>query len=81
MLDVPMTYGVESRSVPTAMHVVSRGHVIADNRDPSGIEDVDVQVAKSSVLKLVVPPPLATPTASQVSAPAHDTEDKRFTKG
>jgi hypothetical protein len=76
-----MTYGMELRLVPTAMHVVSRGHVIADNRDPSGIEDVDVQVAKSSVLRLVVPPPLATPTASHVLAPAHETEDRRFTKG
>jgi hypothetical protein len=80
-LDVSITYGVEVKLVPTAIHVVSRGQAIADNRDPNGIDDVDVQVVKSSVLSVVAPPPLATPMASHVFGPAHEIPDKRFTGG
>jgi len=76
-----MTYGTLLRFVPTAMQVVSRGQTIADKRSPCGIEDVGVQVVKSFVLRLVAPPPLAIPMASHVFDPAHDTADKRFTKG
>jgi hypothetical protein len=69
--------------VPTAIQVVSFGHVIAERRVPEGIEDefVGVQLLKFTVLRLVPPPPLAMPTTSHTNDPAHETDVNTFTDG
>jgi hypothetical protein len=72
LFEVPTTYGVELRLVPTAMHVVSFGHSIADRRVPIGMEVVGVQSVRSTVLRLVEPPPLAIPAATHVVDPAQE---------
>ena len=51
LFEVLMTYGVELRFVPTAIHVVSFVQSIADRRDPAGIEDAFAGV---QLLKLTV---------------------------
>jgi hypothetical protein len=83
LFDVVMTYGVELRLVPTAMQVVSFVQAMPDRRDPVGIEDgfVGVQSLKSTVFRLVAPPPSAMPTASHTNDPAHDTPVNTFTDG
>jgi hypothetical protein len=81
LLEVPTRNGVELRLVPTAMQVVSFGHPIEVNREPKGMEDVVVQLSKLLVLRLVEPPPLAIPTATQCREFPHDTAVKRLTRG
>ena len=43
LLEVPTTYGVELRLVPTAIQVVATGQAMEFNCDPDGIELVVVQ--------------------------------------
>ena len=81
LLEVSMTYGVELRFVPTAMHVVGFQHVTADKREPDEIEAVSNQSLRSTVLRAAAPPPLARPTASQVVAVAQETPVREFTEG
>jgi hypothetical protein len=81
LLEVLTTYGVELRFVPTAIQVVSFVQVIADSREPGGIEAVVDQSLRSTVLRLVAPPPLARPTASQVDAAPHEMPVNKFTDG
>ena len=79
-MDVPMTYGVESRSVPTAMHVVSRGQAIALSWVPLGIVVGAVQSWRSTVLSVVPPPPSAIPDTTHVVVFAHDMAVSEFTE-
>lgn len=79
--EVPTAYGVELKFVPTPIQVVSFGQTTPDRRDPIGIEVVVVQLLKSTVLRLVGPPALAIPTATQVNDPAHEMPVNMFTAG
>jgi hypothetical protein len=81
LFEVPTTYGVELRLVPTAMQVVSFGQAIDSSCEPEGIEVVVCQSEKSVVESDVAPPPDATPTATQVAEVEQDTEVKKLTAG
>jgi len=76
LLDVPTTYGVELRFVPTAIQVVSIGQAMEFNCDPRGIELVGCQSVKSVVVSEVAPPPEATPVATQVVDIEHATDSR-----
>lgn len=63
------------------MHVAVLGHATATNFAPLGIEEVAVQSLKSLVPMLVVLPFVASPTATQLRAEAHDTPDSSNSAG
>jgi len=78
--EVPTTYGVELKLVPTATQVVSIGHATDWSSVPNGIARI-CQVEKFVVVTEVAPPPMAIPTATQVVEVEHDRESSETTVG
>ncbi|HEX4176196.1 MAG TPA: hypothetical protein VHY81_09780, partial [Acidimicrobiales bacterium] len=66
---------------PTAIHVAVFGQSTAANFDPVGIDVVTAQSLKSLVLKLVVSPLVASPTATQLRDAAQETADRNNADG
>jgi hypothetical protein len=81
LLDVPTTYGVELRLVPTATHVVSTGHEIPLRRPPEGMDTRGTQVEKLTVSKDVGVPLSASAVATHVDVTAQFTDVNEETEG
>jgi len=75
LFDVPTTYGVELRLVPTPIHVVEDPQATSLSCLPEGTE-AEGQVVPPFVVKTAVPPPfVATPTAVQFDPSEHEIAD------
>jgi hypothetical protein len=81
LVEVPITYGVELRLVPTAIQVATLGQSTELTRVPCGIDEGGVHVDRSTVLADVGPPPSAMPVATQFVEVAQDTAFSELTGG